>query len=171
MPKYINFTSIKVGEKTIYMTRGEPKENMPKNNKNVDMGRFRPIPRPIPRAAETIKFIIGVSDYTSVPKNNKSFDWGRFRPIPRSIPRAAETIKFIIGVSDYTSAPNSTNRNRMRTISISVITPSFIYWIEKNDRNVSKKKKFFCQYRNCEYFYDNKFGIIYANKTFIQQYK
>ena len=145
MPKYINFTSIKVGAKTIYMTRGEPKENIPENNKNVDMGRFRPIPRPIPRA---------------IP-----------RPIPRAIPRATETIKFIIGVSDYTSAPNSTNRNRMRTINIRAITHSFIYWIENNDRHISKKKKFFCQYRNCEYFYDNKFGIIYANKTFIKQYK
>jgi hypothetical protein len=80
---------------------------------------------------------------------------------------------FFVGVNkfDYNGWEDYTYK---RTFMISKITKCYVHWIEintncwNNNHKVSKSKKYFCNVRNCEYFKDNTYGILYANKTFIR---
>ena len=60
-----------------------------------------------------------------------------------------------------------------RTFAIEKITKSCIFWFEldtncwNNNHKTFRKKKKFCDVRNCEYFEDNTNGKIYADGTYI----
>ena len=60
-----------------------------------------------------------------------------------------------------------------RTFSIQKITKCYIFWTEldtncwNNNHKTFRKKKKFCDVRNCEYFEDNINGVIYADGTYI----
>jgi len=60
-----------------------------------------------------------------------------------------------------------------RTFKIDKITKCYIFWCEldtncwNNNHKIFKKKKYFCDVRNCEYFEDNTGCCIYAEGTYI----
>jgi hypothetical protein len=85
---------------------------------------------------------------------------------------------FIIGEikckdDNYYSETSYRTPNRPRTFKIDKITKCFIFWIEldtncwNNNHKIFKKKKKFCKERNCEYFEDNTWGLIFANDTYV----
>jgi hypothetical protein len=81
---------------------------------------------------------------------------------------------FIIGESTFTDDCFGTYRiPQPRTFRIEKITKCFIFWTEldtncyNNNHKIFRKKKQFCDVRNCEYFKDNSISIIYANGTYI----
>lgn len=59
----------------------------------------------------------------------------------------------------------------IRTFEIKKTTKCFVYWIEtntnyyNNSHKVLRTKKFFCEYRNCEYFKDSLNSRMYADGT------
>jgi len=81
---------------------------------------------------------------------------------------------FKIGETTFKNKCNGTYRTpHPRTFKIDKITKCFIFWCEldancwNNNHKTFKKKKYFCDVRNCEYFEDNTRGIIYADGTYI----
>ena len=85
-----------------------------------------------------------------------------------------DKIVFKIGLNTFKDECFGTYRTpTTRTFIIDKITKCFIFWREidtncwNNNHKIFKTKKKFCDVRNCEYFEDNTYGIIYANGVHI----
>ena len=81
---------------------------------------------------------------------------------------------FKIGETTFKNNCNGTYRTpHPRTFKIDKITKCYIFWCEldtncwNNNHKTFRKKKKFCDVRNCEYFEDNTGCCIYAEGTYI----